>query len=314
MKNILLAFFLFSAFDVNAQQTDSIVQNVPGTNQSFTLIKIPAGSFTMGSPADAAIKDADETPAKTVQIAEFYMGKYEVEYTLYDAFSTDASISQNNEADAVTRPTSSYIDLTAGMGKTTGFPANSMQFYNAIMFCKWLYQKTGVFYRPPSEAEWEYACRAGSNTIYPFGNDSAQLKEYAWFSDNSADKYHPAGLLKPNAWGLYDMLGNVQEWVLDHYDADFYTRLYDTTGTPVNYPRSKHPHSLRGGSYQDHAIDVRSANRMVSNPRWNRRDPQIPKSKWWNADAPFVGMRLVKPVTQPTAAEAEAFYNRFLVK
>ena len=262
----------------------------------------------------ATIKEADETPSKTVNIAEFYMGKYEVPYVLFDAYTKDVSVSQNNEADAVTRPTVPYIDVTAGMGKTNNYPASSMQFYSAIMFCKWLYSKTGVFYRPPSEAEWEYACRAGSSTVYPFGNDSAQLKEYAWFAGNSEDKYHQSGLLKPNAWGLYDMLGNVQEWVLDHYDADFYSRVTDTTGTPVNYPRGKHPHSLRGGSYQDHAIDVRSANRMVSNPRWNRRDPQIPKSKWWNADAPFVGMRLVKPVAQPTAADAEAFYNRFLVK
>ena len=314
MKNILLAGCLFWAMGAAAQVGDSIVQQVPGSNLSFTLVKIPAGSFTLGSPADATIKEADETPSKTVNIAEFYMGKYEVPYVLFDAYTKDVSVSQNNEADAVTRPTVPYIDVTAGMGKTNNYPASSMQFYSAIMFCKWLYSKTGVFYRPPSEAEWEYACRAGSSTVYPFGNDSAQLKEYAWFAGNSEDKYHQSGLLKPNAWGLYDMLGNVQEWVLDHYDADFYSRVTDTTGTPVNYPRGKHPHSLRGGSYQDHAIDVRSANRMVSNPRWNRRDPQIPKSKWWNADAPFVGMRLVKPVAQPTAAEAEAFYNRFLVK
>jgi formylglycine-generating enzyme required for sulfatase activity len=198
------------------------------------------------------------------------------------------------------------------MGKTSGFPANSMQQYGALMYCRWLYNKTGEFYRLPTEAEWEYACKAGTETVYPFGNDSAQLKKYAWYAANSDGHYHKVGELLPNAWGLHDMLGNVAEWTLDQYDETFYSTLSDTSSNPLKLPTAKHPRTVRGGNYDDNAMHVRSADRMKSDLIWNRRDPQIPKSRWWNADAPFVGFRIVKTVKQPTAAEAESFFKLYL--
>lgn len=276
------------------------------------MIAIPAGTFAIGSSAKDRMKEDDEMPQHTVTLSPFWMGAYEVTFDEFNLFFNDISLSQNIPTDAVTRPSSPYIDMTLGMGKEGGFPANSMQQFGALMYCKWLYQKTGVFFRLPTEAEWEYACRAGTTTVYPFGDDASKLDEYAWYAGNSENKYHKVGQKKPNAWGLYDMLGNVGEWVLDQYQADYYTTLTDKMVDPIRQPDAKHPRTVKGGVYNDEAKNLRSANRLMSDKVWNRRDPQIPKSKWWNADAPFVGFRIVKPVKQPTAEEAETFFQTYL--
>lgn len=287
------------------------VQKIPGSDARFLMMPIPAGSFTMGSPANDPAKEADETPQHKVALGAFWMGATEVTYDEYSVFLRDAELKESN-VDAITRPTVPYIDLTLGMGKEGGFPANSMKQYAAIMYCKWLYKKTGIFYRLPTEAEWEYACRAGSTTIYPFADNEEQLKDYAWYKKGSKEAYHKVGQKKHNAWGLYDMLGNVSEWVLDEYQADYYSTLGKEVSNPVRLPEAKHPRIVRGGSYKDDAKELRSANRIESELLWNRRDPQIPKSKWWNADAPFVGFRVVRPLKQPSAQEAETFFKTYL--
>ena len=105
------------------------------------------------------------------------------------------------------------------------------------------------------------------------------------------------------------MLGNLAEWTLDQYDADYFTKLTDGASNPLTAPTSKHPRAVRGGSFQDDAAFLRPANRLSWHPEWNKRDPQIPKSRWWLTDAAFVGFRVVRPLQQPTAAEAEAFYK-----
>ena len=287
-------------------------QSIPGSSIKFSMIAIPAGTFAIGSSAKDKMKEEDEIPQHTVTLSPFWMGAYEVTFDEFNLFFNDISLSQNIPTDAVTRPSSPYIDMTLGMGKEGGFPANSMQQFGALMYCKWLYKKTGVFFRLPTEAEWEYACRAGTTTVYPFGDDGSKLDEYAWYAGNSENKYHKVGQKKPNAWGLYDMLGNVGEWVLDQYQADYYTTLTDKMVDPMRHPDAKHPRTVKGGAYNDEAKNLRSANRLMSDKVWNRRDPQIPKSKWWNADAPFVGFRIVKPVKQPTAEEAETFFQTYL--
>jgi formylglycine-generating enzyme required for sulfatase activity len=297
-------FYLFAQNDFKPYE-----QTVVGTTAIIKLTPIPAGSFTMGSPDKEKGRDKDEGPAKTVQIDAFWMSVYEITYDQYD-FYRDEEKDGAPKPDAITRPSPPYIDFTLGMGKQGGFPANSMSQYSALMYCKWLYQKTGIFFRLPTEAEWEYAARAGSLTTYPSGKNDKQLKEYAWYADNSGNKYHKVGELKPNAWGLYDMLGNVAEWTLDEYREDYFKIIADNT--PSVEPTSRHPRTVKGGSYKDKAADVRPAHRMPNDLIWNRRDPQIPKSKWWNADAPFVGFRIIRPFKQPTKEEVTVFFEKHL--
>ncbi len=292
-----------SAFAQKDSAFAAYEQQIPGTDIRFKMVPIKGGSFTLGSPQNEKGRKADEGPAKKVKIDDFFMGATEVTFDEYDLYADRDKLPL---PDGMTRPTPPYIDLTLGMGKSGGYPANSMSQYGALMYCRWLYNKTGVFYRLPTAAEWEYACRAGSTTAYPFGNDASKLKEYAWFKNNSEDKYHKVAQLKPNAWGLYDMLGNVEEWTMDQYDENGVAKAEESN--PWMVPSAKTPRLLKGGSYEDEAPLLRSAARLKSDPVWNRRDPQIPKSFWWNADAPFVGFRLVRPVKQPTKEEAEKFF------
>ena len=163
-------------------------------------------------------------------------------------------------ADALAIPTKPYADMTFGMGKE-GYPAVCMTQFAAKMYCKWLSAKTGRYYRLPTEAEWEYACRAGTTTAYSFGDDPAKLGDYAWFEGNSDEKYHKVGQKKPNPWGLYDMHGNVAEWCLDQYVADRYKQLRadKAVDNPLVPVTKAYPQVVRGGAWTDEAPLLRSA-------------------------------------------------------
>ena len=320
MTKRMVLFFLVACLNnglkVTAQNTidTSFIiyqQKIPGTTVSFQMIPVRSGSFIMGSPENEKGRGADEGPSTKVQLDAFWIGEHEVTYDEYVLF-LDEGRDPGPIPDGITRPSPPYVDFTLGMGKSGGFPANSMTQYAALMYCKWLYNKTGIFYRLPSEAEWEYACRAGSNKPYPFGNDEKQLKNYAWYAGNSENKYHQVKQLEPNAWGLYDMQGNVAEWTLDQYTENYFDRIKTAAANPVVPITTKYPVTIRGGHFRDEAVDLRSASRLASTPKWNARDPQIPKSKWWIADAPFVGFRLVRPFKQPEPAEANEFFTRYL--
>ena len=247
------------------------------------------------------------------------MGTYEVtwdEYLLFvypddekklrETFPTDPEI--NAISDAVSHPSKPYMDMSFGMGKR-GFPAIAMTQHAANKFCHWLSAKTGQFYRLPTEAEWEYACRAGTTTAYSFGDDPNDLPEYAWFFDNSNSKYQRVGKKKPNPWGLYDMHGNVVEWVLDQYNPDYYKSLGPAVVTePWNKATKPYPHSVRGGSWDDDAPALRSAARRGSERAWKMTDPQLPKGMWWFTDVSFVGFRIVRPLQIPPPEQMAKYW------
>ena len=210
-KLIAVALLANPCAQIFAQSTNSsYTQSINGTKLKFDMQAIPAGKFKMGSKTGKA----DEQPVHEVKLDAFWIGKHEVTWDIFEPFlyrdyekkASEGAIPA--EVDAVTRPTKPYLDMTFGMGKEHQ-PAVAMTQYNAIQFCKWLYVRTGVFYRLPTEAEWEYACKAGSETTYSYGNDAAKLGDYAWYKDNSDNKTHQVGQKKPNAWGLFDMHGNV---------------------------------------------------------------------------------------------------------
>jgi formylglycine-generating enzyme required for sulfatase activity len=166
-------------------------------------------------------------------------------------------------------------------------------------YCYWLSKKTGKTYRLPTEAEWEYACRAGTTAAYFFGDDSKELARYAWFEENSDDKTHPVGRKTANPWGLYDMTGNAAEWCLDRYVKDAYSSFPSARPSvgPVLLPTAAlYPHVARGGSWADRAAACRSAARRGSDPTWNQTDPH--GSIWWVWDADFVGFRVVRAVEE----------------
>ncbi|MGC1240409.1 MAG: SUMF1/EgtB/PvdO family nonheme iron enzyme [Chryseosolibacter sp.] len=314
MKNLLIFAFLFSYSVCFSQQLKVYEQGIPGTSVKFKMVPITGGSFTMGSPAGEKGRDADEGPQKKVQVAPFWMGEKEVTFAEWDAFFKNMDVPQTKEisVDAVSRPTAQYIDLTWSMGRDARHPTNSMSQQAALMYCQWLYEKTGVFYRLPTEAEWEYACRAGKETATPFNNDPKTLAAYGYFKENSDGKFQKTASLKPNGWGLYDMLGNLSEWTLDQYQEDAYQKLTANTKDPLAPPASRYPKVVRGGSYLDDAEELRCANRIASGTAWNKRDPQIPKSRWWLTDGMFVGFRVVRPEKAPTKEEIEKFFDAYL--
>ncbi|MCX2718782.1 formylglycine-generating enzyme family protein [Lentiprolixibacter aurantiacus] len=312
----LLLFLLMAQFGFGQE---NYTQQLPGTTESLSMVYIPGGTFEMGSAPSEEGHLPDEAPQHQVSIAPFWMAEFEITWDLYNLFVERSIDSYQKEGspgqevkldvDAVSGASTPYIDMSFGMGKD-GYPAICMTQYAATKFCEWLSAMTGNFYRLPTEAEWEYACRAGTATAYSFGETADNLSEYAWFKDNARGSYHKVGEKKPNPWGLHDMHGNVAEWTLDAYDETTYsTRKKKTSDNPYLRPTKTYPRVVRGGSWMDSPGALRSAARRGSSKKWKQRDPQIPQSKWWHTDAPFVGFRVVRPVETPGPAEQKKYWN-----
>ncbi len=291
---------------------------IPGTEVSFTMLPIAGGKFKMGSPDGEKGRKPDEGPQHEVEIAPFWMEKCEVTWSEFELFMYPNEEKKARElkklpaelnalTDAITHPTQPYVEMSFGMGKD-GYPAISMTQHAANKYCQWLSAKTGHFYRLPTEAEWEYAARAGTTTAYFWGDDAAPMNEYAWSGRNSDFKYQKVGKKKPNPWGLYDILGNVVEWTLDQYDPEYYKN--SPASNPWNKATKPYPHVARGGSWDDdEPAALRSAARRASDKDWKVLDPQLPKSIWYHTNAQFLGFRVVRPLKTPTAEEAHAYWN-----
>jgi formylglycine-generating enzyme required for sulfatase activity len=279
-----------------AKYTDTI----PNTKITFDMVPIPAGTFLMGSPAAETGRNADEGPQHKVTLKAFYIGAKEVTWAEYDEFAFSVDLQRKRKlgltgpkdaGDAVSRPTPPYADESWGWGKDAQ-PVIGITQYSATKYCEWLSARTGKKYRLPTEAEWEYAARAGTTTAYSFGNDAAAIAEHAWLKSNSEEQPRVGGQKKPNPWGLFDVHGNAAEWTRDLYDADYYAK--SPADSPLNDPgKELYPHAVRGGSWDDEPERLRSAARRSSIEAWSRRDPQNPKSLWWHTDATFVGFRVV---------------------
>ena len=302
------------------QSFENYTTEIPGTGVELEMVAISGGEFSMGSQADEDWREENEGPHGQVQIAPFWMGKYEITWNQYDLFANEVMGDLEEELaaaeekkidigfDAISKPTQPYVDMTFGMGRD-GYPAISMTHYAAVMYAKWLTAKTGDFYRLPTEAEWEYACRGGTDTAYYFGDSFDDVDDYAWYRENSDRSYNKVGTKEPNPFGLHDMAGNLSEWTMDQFYDDYFDRLEgEPAQNPWFKPTELYPRSVRGGSWEDEAVDQRCANRFGSQARWKQLDPQFPKSLWWHTSAPFLGFRLVRPAETPTDEEIEEYW------
>jgi formylglycine-generating enzyme required for sulfatase activity len=294
----------------------TFLETIPGTGVSFTMAYLPGGTFMIGSPESEVGRSEDEGPQRPVTLQPFWIGAHEVTYDEYAIFrfrrldnEQTAVPGATIDVDAVSRPSPPYEDPGHGMGNGQ-HPAAGMTRWAALQYARWLSEKTGRLYRLPTEAEWEFACRAGAPTAYAFGDEPETLDRYAWYSASGGDAHHPVEGKQPNAWGLFDMHGNVAEWTLDVYDAELYARL-DDAGVlqPASRPEPGARYAVRGGAFDDDPPALRCAARLASTPDWQRRDPQLPKSRWWNTDSPHVGFRLVRPAGEMSPEEIRAFWD-----
>jgi len=316
---ILLVFSFVIISEVEGQNYfETIGDTIPGTEVYFTMVALPGGTFILGTPENEAGHKGDEGPQQEVNLSPFYIGIHEVTYDEFLLFSSserdnpESASGTQFDPDLIARPSPPYEDPAHGMG-TMGHPAVGMTQWSALQYTYWLSSKTGIFFRLPTEAEWEYACRAGQMTAYSFGETPDSLDVYAWYYGNSDETYHAVGQKAPNPWGIFDMHGNVAEWVLDEYSPDFYEKLDSTSSEdPWNLPTRLHPRTVRGGSYDDSPESLRCGSRLRSDLDWKRRDPQIPRSMWWNTDSPFVGFRIVRPMIQPSAEQQREFWSTAL--
>jgi len=308
----------------SADQMKPYAELVEHTRVKIDMVPIAGGKFVMGSPDGEADREADEGPQHEVKVEPFWMASHETTWDAFEVWMFDLDIQRRelkktakNDRDTaaeeyqLSQPTEPYSDMSFGMGRR-GYPAICMTQLAAKTFCNWLSEKTGRYYRLPTEAEWEYACRAGAKTAYHFGDDADKLDDYAWYYDNSDEAYHKVAKKKPNPWGLFDMHGNVSEWVLDGHQKNYGEFAGKLSLNPLVTPKTIYSRVVRGGSWDDDPDGLRSSNRIVSNSDWKLQDPQLPQSIWYHTDAQFVGFRIVRPLVEPSAEEKKAKWDKSL--
>jgi formylglycine-generating enzyme required for sulfatase activity len=288
---------------------------IPGTDVSFEMIPVPGGTFQLGSPESESDRTEDEGPQLTVTVDPMWVAKTEVTWAQYKQFmqlygvfkefesQSKRLVTDDNRVDAITAPTELYDPtFTYEHGEDPAQPAVTMTQYAAQQFTKWLSRITGQQFRLPTEAEWEYAARAGSATAYGFGDSVDDLGDHAWYFDNAELTAPMVAMKKPNDFGLHDMHGSVAELTINQYTEDGYAS-FQGSATPLNaldvvvWPESAYPIVARGGSWEMDADRLRSAARLASDDEaWKEEDPNFPKSPWWFTSDPSrgVGFRLFR--------------------
>ena len=237
---VSLVVFLFVSGRALAQERPAKLSVDLGGGVKMDFVLIQAGSFMMGAEQG----EANERPVHQVKITKpFYMGAYEVTQAQWRAVMGENPLALKGD----------------------NMPAERVSWEDCEKFVAKLRGKVGqgMICRLPTEAEWEYACRAGSQAAYCFGDDEGGLGEYAWCSPGAEGSTHPVGQKKPNAWGLYDMHGNVWEWCADWYDEGYYAK------SPVEDPKGPAEGELRvlrGGAWHVHPVIARSASRFRYDP------------------------------------------------
>ncbi len=230
-------------------------ESIAGTLVTFEMVRVPGGPPP--TPMSGGLRK--------VAVDDFYIGRTEVTWDLFDVYMLRLDTSKTSAgADALARPSEPYGAPDHGWGHA-GYPAMSVTQASAIAFCEWLSAKTGKTYRLPTDAEWNRAAELGDR------GHITSLADIAWLQTNSGGQVHPVAKKPADGLGLFDLFGNVAEWVTM---AD---------GTLVT----------RGGSYRDPIKAIGPGARAVQDSTWNQRDPQLPKSRWWLSDGPFVGFRVV---------------------
>jgi formylglycine-generating enzyme required for sulfatase activity len=271
---------------------------------SFEMVYIPGGSFDMGSPLNESGRQPFEGPQHRVTVGPLWMGKYEVTGDVVEAWERETRTWRPPGTPAPSPPATRAASVPSGKpyapfyeGDPKTAPAVTLTCFGAQEFCRWLTRRTGRFYRLPTEAEWEYACRAGTTTAYHFGNDPAPLSQYAWFG-TGAQRIHPVGKLKPNPWGLYDMYGNAGEWVLDDW-TDSYSATPNGAHDPWRRRTSDEFGVIRGGDWSStDPAELRSASRRRGQDH-KEINCNSPVFNCWGYEErrPQTGLRLVAPVS-----------------
>ncbi len=231
----MVFFFALACLSGITRSQERTIENTLG----LRLVLIPAGSFTMGSPFHEKGRQADEFPHEVKLSRPFYIGMTEVTQTQW----------------------TEIMGINRSNFKSGDLPVEKISWQDAVLFCKKLSVKEGKTYRLPTEAEWEYACRAGSPDAF---GGAGNLADVAWFANNSGDTTHPPGGKLPNAWGIYDMHGNVSEWCADIYDPEYPHESVENPTGPAKGPARV----IRGGAWDSFPPGCRAAARSSAPPSY----------------------------------------------
>lgn len=244
---------------IYSQTSEPYVEKLPGSTLEFKMMPVSGGKVKIGE--------------KTVVVRPFFMAATETPWELFDAYLLSGEPSKPYDqtkypVDAIARPSRSYHLPDLGWGHK-GFPVINISCESALMFCRWLSSVTHKKYRLPTEAEWELAAREGNEGEWKLSETDLAKRE--WYSGNNFSTSSPVGKRAPNAFGLFDMLGNVGEWAVDVQQE------------PV----------LCGGDFNYEAAKMIPSARRRYSPDWQMTDPQLPKSRWWLSDGWFCGFRVI---------------------